>query len=249
MGKLEPADRTGFEAHLADCAECRVEADALAPVVHALDDLAPPFDPPPDLRSRVMGAVEAAAAAEDAVRREPTAAKEAPRKRRAFPRLARPMAVGFAGALAVAVAVFVGVRIGQDDSSGGATSPLLAGKVEIAGSVTSPTAANEGRVVVRMQASGRAVRFRSSSLPILPKGDYYELWFVGPGDSPTDPNRISAGTFHPDEKGVTDVVLHAAVDPALFPKVEITAESGDGDPGADGPVVASLSAEDALAGP
>ncbi|MGH9270747.1 MAG: anti-sigma factor, partial [Ilumatobacteraceae bacterium] len=68
-------------------------------------------------------------------------------------------------------------------------------------------------------------------------GDLYEVWFVGPGDAPDTPNRISAGTFHPDPDGRSQVTFAAAVDPALFPIVEITAEPGNGNPLPTGPVV------------
>lgn len=78
---------------------------------------------------------------------------------------------------------------------------------------------------------GRIVVLESDTLPVLPLGEYYELWFVGPEDSPASPDRVSAGTFHPDyDDGRTLVVLHAAVDPDLFGEVEITAEVADGDP-------------------
>lgn len=83
------------------------------------------------------------------------------------------------------------------------------------------SAAPEGRIVV----------LESEILPVLPVGEFYELWFVAPDDTVEQPNRISAGTFHPGyDDGDTLVVLHAAVDPALFPELEITAEVADGDP-------------------
>lgn len=83
---------------------------------------------------------------------------------------------------------------------------------------------------VRATPLGRDVLLRSDSLPILPTGEFYELWFIGPGDSPGSPNRISGGTFHPDAKGDSQLHLHAAVDPALFPVLSVTAEVADGDP-------------------
>jgi len=43
-------------------------------------------------------------------------------------------------------------------------------------------------------------------------------------------DRFSAGTFHPDPEGVSDVRRTAAVDPAKYPILIVTAESGDGDP-------------------
>jgi len=62
------------------------------------------------------------------------------------------------------------------------------------------------------------------------KGDYYALWFVGPGDSAQSPNRISAVTFHPDPDGGSRVRFAAAVDPAKYPVLAVTVEKGDGDP-------------------
>ena len=97
----------------------------------------------------------------------------------------------------------------------------------------------EAAAIVELLGSGRRISVDSENLKILPQGEFYELWFVGPGDSDTDPNRISAGTFHPDENGVTTVELHAAVDPEKFPGLEITAEPGDGNPDPTGPVVVS----------
>jgi hypothetical protein len=93
-----------------------------------------------------------------------------------------------------------------------------------------PSGTPRASVEVRRAGIGRVVAFRSDSLPILPKGRYYELWFVGPGDSPGHPNRISAGTFHPDPYGRSHVRLAAAVDPARYPVLAVTAEPGDGDP-------------------
>ena len=112
------------------------------------------------------------------------------------------------------------------------------GVVEFAGTMVGPDgepAPADLRVVAT--GIGRVVDLDTEALPILPTGELYEVWFVGPGDTPETPNRISAGTFHPDRAGRTDVRLAAAVDPTLFPIVEVTAEPGDGDPRPTGPVV------------
>ena len=82
----------------------------------------------------------------------------------------------------------------------------------------------------RLAGIGRIVYLSSSDLPILPKGEFYEVWLVGVGDTPGSQNRISAGTFHPDKEGKTEVALTAAVDPSLYPTLVITAEPGDGNP-------------------
>jgi hypothetical protein len=94
-----------------------------------------------------------------------------------------------------------------------------------------------GSARVAKTGIGRVIVFRSNELPILPKGEYYELWFVGAGDSRTRPNRISAGTFHPDEDGRSHVRFAAAVDPKKYPVLSVTAEPGDGNPAWTGPEV------------
>jgi len=99
----------------------------------------------------------------------------------------------------------------------------------------------DSRVMARADVTktgiGRVIEFDTTQLPILPRGEFYELWFVGPGDSPARPNRISAGTFHPDEQGRSQVTFAAAVDPKKFPVLSVTAEPGDGDPRPTGPEV------------
>ncbi len=77
----------------------------------------------------------------------------------------------------------------------------------------------------------------TDDLPILPKGEFYELWFVGPGDTRARPKRISAGTFHPNAEGNSEVRFAAAVEPALYPVLSVTAEPGDGNPERTGPEV------------
>lgn len=90
---------------------------------------------------------------------------------------------------------------------------------------------------MRRLGIGRTVEISTDALPILPTSEFYEVWFVGPEDRPDSPQRISAGTFHPDEYGRSRITLTAAVDPAKFPVVSITAEPGDGNPAATGPEV------------
>ncbi len=181
----------------------------------AVRDAIPPVVPPQALEARVL----------EAIARE--AAPEAPAGRRwslRWPRLVPAMAAA-AALVAVVVVVATSLRGGQ------------AGMLELQAVLHAPTGQAAAAVEVRKTGIGRVITFDSDSLPILPKGDYYELWFVGPGDRPGKPNRISAGTFHPDEDGRSDVHFAAAVDPALYPVLSVTAEPGDGDPRATGPEV------------
>ncbi len=111
------------------------------------------------------------------------------------------------------------------------------GSVEYSGAAQRPQGGDAGQVEVTRLDIGRVVTLQTDSLPILPKGAYYEVWFVAEEDRADDPDRISAGTFHPDESGRSAVSMTAAVDPTLYPVLEVTSEPGDGDPAVNGPVV------------
>ncbi len=135
--------------------------------------------------------------------------------------------------LLAAAAALVVVALGVAALTGGGNGPD--GDGEYAGPIAGE--GGGGRLSVVETGIGRVVDLDSDELAILPKGEFYEVWFVGPGDAPGTPNRISAGTFHPRPDGVTDVTLAAAVDPSLYPVVEVTAEPGDGDPSPSGVVL------------
>ena len=139
---------------------------------------------------------------------------------------------GVAAAAAVVVAFLAGANLVDSDR----TDPT-AGTVEFEAALRSPAGDSTAEVVGIKTGIGRIVRLDSDDLPILPKGEYYEVWFVGPGDTPAKPNRISAGTFHPDDEGRSKVELTAAVDPSKYPELSVTAEPGDGNPAPNGPEV------------
>ena len=178
----------------------------------------PGATPPPDLKLKVLAAVDRAA--ETTLDERPASALPARRRWR------RPALATGIGALAAAAAIMLlALRLGGP-----------AGELELETTLGSASGA-QAAVEVRRTGIGRVIRLRTDELPILPAGEFYELWFVGPGDTPAAPNRISAGTFHPDEDGRSDVTFAAAVDPALFPVLSVTAEPGDGDPQPTGPEV------------
>jgi anti-sigma-K factor RskA len=212
LGGLEAGERERFEAHLAGCPSCAAAVDDLVGTSALLARAVPSYDVPAGLEGRTFAAIERAAA-------------PAPRR----PRGPRRLVLAFATAAALAAGLLGGsLLVGRD---GGGTLELSA--------VLAPRAGGpeRARVDVTKTGIGRVIVLRTDDLPILPKGDYYELWFVGPGDSPAHPNRISAGTFHPDPEGRSNVRFTAAVDPSLYPVVSVTAEPGDGNPDRTGPEV------------
>jgi hypothetical protein len=187
------------------------ELRALEPVTALLRLASPALTPPPGLEGRVFLAVERAAREDE---------------RAIAPRRRVRVSLAFAGAAVAAAAALVLSTLGGP-----------AGALELETVLRAPAGPAQASVEVRRTGIGRVISFESESLTILPRGQYYELWFVGAGDGPAHPNRISAGTFHPDERGRSHVRFAAAVDPAVYPVLAVTAEPGDGDPRATGPEV------------
>ena len=170
----------------------------------------------------------------------PTDELAARRERRRGPRAAALVAAVAAG---LAVAFVLGAGTAEQTTRTVAEPPrtVTVPDTELAGTEEkSATLEGDGfqaSAQVNAIGPGRLVEVKSETVPIIPKGTYYELWFVGPGDAPNRPNRISAGTWHPDKKGITDVRFLIAADPEKFPDIEVTKEPPDGDPRPSGNVV------------
>jgi len=146
-------------------------------------------------------------------------------ERRTPPASARPgrPAWWLATAAAVVVLLALGTTIGLRVGGSGSKAP-----VEFEAALQSESGVRAEATGTKL-GIGRIVHLSSDALPILPTGEFCEVWFVGPGDGPSRRNRISAGTFHPDEQGRTDVDLTAAVDPTKYPELSVT-QPADGDP-------------------
>lgn len=222
LGELEPGERARFEQRLAEEPELREATAELEGTVELLGQVAAPFDVPPGLEARTFRALEREIAGSQA--ESPAAPSRTPEARRRRFRLpaVRPLALAGGLAVVLAAAVLVGTQLGGGEE--------LPGTLELEATLLAPGGSGEAATAVRETPAGRVVTLRSDDLPVLPEGEFYELWFVGPGDGAGSPNRISAGTFHPDAQGNSDVRFHAAVDPAKYPVVAVTAEPGDGDP-------------------
>jgi anti-sigma-K factor RskA len=236
LGTLEPGERARVEQELAADPVSRAAAAELQGTVEMLKQAAPPYAAPAGLEARTFRALERAVTAgepEHESEHEPEHEPERARAARRVPRLRLPALrrVAAAGALAVllAGAVLAGTRLSEEGPPG---------EFELTASLTAPGGGERRATAeVRETGIGRVVSFDTTDLPILPKGEYYALWFVGPEDSPESPDRIPAGTFHPDPEGRSQVRFAAAVDPAKYPVLAVTAEAGDGDPSPTAPDV------------
>jgi anti-sigma-K factor RskA len=58
LGALDPDDKATFETHLQDCGECQATVAEFAGMSRALKSMAPAVEPPPDLGSKTLAAVQ-----------------------------------------------------------------------------------------------------------------------------------------------------------------------------------------------
>jgi anti-sigma-K factor RskA len=196
LGALDPGETAAFEQHLAGCDTCRAEVDELQGLPELMERAAPPIEVPPGLRQRTFAAVERAAGAR---RRAP---------------LLRLVAV----AAALMVALLGGVVVSQLGGGGrGQVIELpLAAQPGVSGRATAELRQVDGGVAIDMEVSGLAPN---------PPGSVYECWFVGPGDTLEQPNRVSAGTFTIGASGRASLRMHSAADLRRFPVMGVTLET------------------------
>jgi anti-sigma-K factor RskA len=85
--------------------------------------------------------------------------------------------------------------------------------------------------VLQGEKVGENIQFELDvrGLPKLQKDEYYEMWYAKENGE-----RISCGTFRAQPGGLTTLNLTAPVNAASYPKVEVTREPDNGDPGASG---------------
>lgn len=161
------------ERHLVDCQCCRDDIAALQLAVNTLPTAAPPVQPSPELKQRIMGVVEAEAellraAGSEADRPEPD---RAGRRFRLTP--PRPV-VAAAAAAVVAAAVVVGFV--ARGGSGGQSARTVAAEV------TGAAVAFKARAALRM--SGTRGTLVVANLPDPPPNRVYEVWVKRPRRQP-----------------------------------------------------------------
>jgi anti-sigma-K factor RskA len=202
LGALDPGETAAFEQHLAGCDACRAEVEDLQGLPELMDRAAPPIEVPPGLRERTFAAVERAAAGS--------------RRRGPLLRLA-------AVAAALVVALLGGVVVSQFGAGGrGEVIELaLAAQPGVSGRATAELRRVDDGVAIDMEVSGLAPN---------PPGSVYECWFVGPGDTLEQPNRVSAGTFTIGAGGRASLRMHSAADLRRFPVMGVTLETDGGRP-------------------
>ena len=197
LGALPEDEISSFEAHLAACAVCREEVDAMAPAAQALPASVDPMSAPPALKARIMAEVEReasllAAAGPEADR--PPAQRRRRRRRLSFsmPRLA-PLAVG-------AALLFVGVAIGI-----GVTQIGSEGSKTVTATVDAKYAPGAGAEV---EMSGNEATLVAHGLPPAPSGRVYQVWLKRPGHAP----EATSALFTPAHDGTATATVTGPLD-------------------------------------
>jgi len=192
LDALTHEERTGFEAHLADCATCRAEVQAFREVAGLFAHAAPAAAPAPGLRDRVLLAAR---------RVRPIASRRPAQPFRLAWLLAAASLVLAVGAGGVAVRAAVRARalaaaIAARDSTLAALLGPEVHVVSLAATGRQPTA--------RVFWNHRRALFivTAFDLPAAPPGRTYQLWAVAKDKAP-----MSMGTFNTDASGRATVVL------------------------------------------
>ena len=205
LGALPEEEAEGFRVHLAECADCRADAESLRVAVDALPASSPPALPPPALKGRVMAIVEREASLLAAAGPEAARAK-APRRRRRFPGLSgltlRPaLATGLVLLLLVlgGGAALLGREAFDQDAR------VVAARVnpDLDGARAS------------LEVDGDRGRLVSSQLPAPPAGRVYQVWVDRGGDAPEPTSALFStrrdGSASVDVPGSLDGVRQVMV--------------------------------------
>jgi anti-sigma-K factor RskA len=231
LGALEGQERTALEQHLAGCAPCRRELDALRGDGALLAVSATGAAPPQRARQRLMTAIA----------KEPRLYSR-PAQR---PRFAWLTSMGWAVAAGMVLAAVLLLRdetvlrgeLARLQAEAVQQQGELAKAREVAATLTATDAMRVTLVALKTppQPQGKAIYqrdrsslvFLASNMPALPPAKIYELWLI-----PVQGNPIPAGLFKPDAHGSATVIqppLPAGVEAKAF-AITVEPEAGSAAP-------------------
>jgi Anti-sigma-K factor rskA, C-terminal/Putative zinc-finger len=246
FGKLDEDETVSFEAHLAECAECRRELEELRGLPELLGRAAPPVRVPSELRARTLAAVrqaaEDAAVAGELPEQPPSRPALVPAPVEGAPAAAarrrpgqvsarlialsrRPfLAAAVAAALVALLAIPASLVLNQPPTS----TLAMAAPPGLSGTGTAKVTKTDG---------GRKFDVRMEGLRPPREGYLYELWVLGPHDTPEHADRVSLATFDVPDSGKARVVAFTAASASVYTKIGVTEEPQDGNPAKQGRAV------------
>lgn len=218
LGVLAPLAHERVEAHLAACAECLAEAQALGAVISALHDALPEREPPLSLRGRILESVKGARS-RGGVRRLPPLARWVP-------------TAALAAAMIALAVVSVGdgrqmqvLRAERDESRAIAERVSRGGRTWYMSGVDRWQ--GSGGMLFAPQGSPAYVVFHD--LPAVEAGQNYTIWLID-----ADGRWIRGSSFAPADSAVRMIDVGAPVEG--FARCVVTRETRTtGKP--EGPIV------------
>lgn len=206
LGALPDEEAARFADHLRGCDTCRAEVARLQGVADVLALAAPPAEPSPALKARLMDVVEREAQLLAAAGPEADRPERAERRGWWSRLLARPWILATGAAALLAVGVVTGVLV-SDSGPSQSTRPVTA--------IARAQGAN-GELVQR----GDRAELRFTNMPAPPPGRVYQVWILR-GNKPR-PDAV----FTVDRAGRGSVMLRG--DPSGAKAVLITDEPAGG---------------------
>lgn len=230
LGALEPNEQAAVDEHLDECARCRAQLVEAKQLVALLAWTPDQFDPPPDLRDRLMRRVQQLKRVDTNPNRHWW--------ERLFPNgfgLPR-LGPALAGA-AIAIALLLGARTVQlQQNVTTLTSQLRDQQVLLdvlrepgTRLVTLRPSPNDPQATVQLLVNvdrGRAYAV-ATELPALPADQTYQLWLIAEGENPT-----SAGVFDVSQRGsaVVPIDVERPLDQFAAVAISIEPEGGSAAP-------------------
>lgn len=209
LGSLDTDEAGRVEQHLLSCLICRRESDSFEAVTAQLAWTAPPADPSPDLKERLMQRVQG-------TRSQPRSSTPIPSR----PRLERLLPVwGFASLLLIialgGLNLFLWQRLSEQTAF---TAPGGMRAVPL----SPPDAASKATGFVLVSADGDSGALVVDGLPPLDESRQYQLWLIRNGE------RTSGAVFSTDEHSYGGTRIRAPGSLLEYAAVGITIEPAGG---------------------
>jgi len=203
---LPQPEHERFEAHLATCARCRADVDALLVVADALPSAAPPVEPSPELKDRIMQAVRSEAELLEAAGPQADVVAPPTRRRRSRSRwlgalYSRP---ALAGGMA-ALALIAGAGAGYALRGGDQETRTVRASVEqgVAPGGAAKLVVDDGDATLRL-----------ARMPQPTRGRVWQVWIKRPRRAPEPTDALfkvrrdgTATVAVPGELGGAEAVL------------------------------------------
>jgi anti-sigma-K factor RskA len=227
LGALPAPDADGVARHLALCAACRAEVSGMAAAASLLPLTCEPAEPSPELRRRLLAAVDAdTARARPGLQALPPARVAPTPAGRAAPTW-RPWLLTAAAALLALGVGFSNVVLRQELREREGELALYESAAR--SWALSGTAAQEGARGVLVQPGTGAPMLLLQDLPALPADRAYQVWVIRGGQP------VSVGVLPPRADGQQVLALNQPLGDAQA--VAVSVEPAGGSPSPTGAVV------------